>query len=345
MPDTTTRTPILTGRVQTGDDITLRPEVYDLNGQMAVRATFGDEEILIPAQLLRMLGRYANAMASDLTRNLSDGRREFMGDLTQMGLVESYRTEHYIRAGHDATADGVPHLRWVSHTPRSAQSGWELYLRSDTNIAVGFAPWNDRAALTGLIESMDDPDTLMIMAGITQPVQTAELSARIAARALRTARALPGIDLKKVRTALVAGGLIDAPGAQTRTRGGRIRLLTITSGTKDVPVAVAVKAPEYGFAPVQTSDQERATLSPEELTERLTQREELHAAAWLVRVQQTLAAAGWRAVGLPSPRRQWYDDPFEVKWFTRFDTDTWSTVEAAARAAALKVSLNRGGII
>jgi hypothetical protein len=341
-----------------GQVATLEPQIHDLYGVMSVLVRYEDgQQMRIPASLLSDLSSFAGSMAQDLTVTVDTKRREFIGDVVErFGLVAGTRGQ-FLRPGADQDADGTPFIRWVPAARRPgvrgldagapAEPGWGLFIQGVNNVRVALAAWDDPSAVESLVESMADLETLMVMAAITHPKEIADLSSRMTARTLRSARSLPGIDLKKVRTILDAAGLSSAERVAASYYGsGRMRLLNLKNGDRNVPVAVAIQAPGRYTEVALTAEED--ALPRIERQDLLDARHEAAALQWLAAAKNALAAGGWRAVDLPEPSRGWYyysSQKTPVLWVTRFDAEKWSLVEAGARVGAPNLAMNRGASI
>lgn len=331
--------------------VTLIPEILNLNGEAHARLLYGTgQEIVIPASLLAALGsQEATQLRALLVRDLDLLRRDFAGDPSGYGLVAAAGTPGQRFggvAGHpltlpgaaDYTADGTPVIEWMHGGDYRSDStiGWRLYLAGAKTATIGFAKWDDRDALGNLAAMMHDTESMLTMAAIMHPKPISELSARLAARALRDARGLPGIDLKKVRAILTDAGL-----ARTEDQGeGYLRLLTIESGGKAVPIAAAIAAPTIRTRPFTAVESELSYKEKETLRRRLIAE---GLAPWYVKAQQVLADAGWRTIDLPSSSSslgRHYGQP--ILHATRIDSDTWSSIAAAAAVRARDLDMARG---
>jgi hypothetical protein len=347
--------PIHEGTTRQGKVSRLTSELYDLDGSGYVKITYSDgREFRLPADLVGDLGSYGQSMVSDIAYTLEDRRKDFAGDLGALHGLKSIGDRPDGANGwvlpdvEDDQADGVPYLRWTSPTMarriRGAAAnpthGWVLRLQGMEGVQVAFTPWNDRDGLLGLVEAMSDTDTLMIMAAMTYPEEVAKLSARMTAGRLRATRSLPGIDLKKVRTILTGAGLTNQR-VEHSYYAGRLRVLNVQSGTKNVPVAVAVMAPSGDGAPLTEEEQQLPASDRRTLV--YTRRSEA-SAVWVERAKVAMLAAGWRQVHLDPPGRT-YSHAELTRWYTRFTPETWGLVEAAAKVAVKQVSMGRGGVI
>lgn len=326
------------------DGFRLTPEVLILEGDAWVRLSApGQEDFLIPAEYLVALSSRGGSLHSTLLRTLDDTRRNW-ADVPSLGL-KSFSSNRWVPAGTSPEDDMTPVLQWV--TPRdydSESSGWKIYLAGAKDAPVGFARWDDRPALENLVAMMADPDSMLTIAAIMNPEPVAKLTGRLAAASMRSARQLPGIDLKKIRTILGAANVSASLGEESTNRwtAARLRLLTVVSGTKAVPVAVAIQPP-YAGGRESLSEEERR-LSYQERTELIEQRRAALIEPWLAKARQALVAGGWRLVDLPTPRAMWGRSG-EVLWATRIDPETWTGIAAAAAARAEQMEMSRGAVL
>lgn len=337
--------PVITGRPAEVDGFRLIPEVLDLNGRARVRVTAPDmEDFIVPSEFLTALGSRAGSLHSDILRTLDDARRQF-GDVGSFGL-ESALSNRWVPAGGTVEQDMTPVLSWV--TPRDyngEKTGWQIYLAGAKEAPVGFARWDDRPALENLVAMMSDPESMLTIAAIMNPGPVAKLTGRMAAATLRSARQLPGIDLKKVRAILSAANIsntIDAEGGGNRWTQARLRLLTIVSGSKSVPVAVAIQPPYVDMR--ELLEPEERQLSYADRMQLMEARRDALTEPWITKTREAMTAGGWRVLDLPTPRAMW-GRPSQVLWVTRIDPETWSGIAAAAAARAETTEMSRGAVL
>jgi hypothetical protein len=345
MSESTPNTPkpfIYAARTVGDNGYTLYPEVLDLDGDARVRVVSDSgNEIQIPFEFLAALASRAGNARALIDSEIDAQRKAFIGDISTYGLTRP-TSMHLTKPDTAPTDDGNPVLKWVrSENNDPAKSGWSLYLGGAETAVVGFARWNDRAAIESLVELMDSPDSMMTIAGITTPEPIAALTARMTARNLRASRSLPGIDLGKVRKILYDANL-GSTEESGRYNSARLRLLTIKSGGKNVPVAAAISAPTMPSRPLT---EEESALNWRE--KRLLQDALISEARgpWLEKAKAAMTAAGWRVLNLNPPRRAHYASSTDVVWATRLDAETWSSVAAAANVAAGELEMSRGSVL
>lgn len=346
--------PIFSTTQSTSGDQKISGELNSLYGAAQAIIETEDETYTIPAKLLGILSNKGGAVLRDLLAATDNLRREYAGQMSSYGLKPIAENRNkYIPSTYSILEDGVPVIEWRTQKRATWQTptekigetvnGWNLYLSGADEAIIAFAEWDDLPALQNLVNLTQDVDSMFAMAGLMFPEPTAKLSARMSAATLRSARSLPGIDLKKVRDILDRARLTIATGSHERSRGGRISLLKIHSGGKQVPVAVAVDAPSFN-ASREITDEERQNLSREDLQ---TLRKSLLSEAadpWRNAARNALVAAGWRQVTLPNPVTSWRSET-PVLWFTRIDEHTWELISAAAAEQATSVRISNGGII
>jgi hypothetical protein len=346
MSESTSNTPkpvIYAARTVVANGYTLHPEVLDLDGDARVRVVSDSgNEIQIPFEFLAALASRAGNARALIDSEIDAQRKAFIGDITAYGLTRP-TAMHLTKPDTAPTDDGNPVLKWVrGDNNDSSKSGWSLYLGGAENAVVGFAQWNDRAAIESLVELMDSPDSMMTIAGISTPEPIAALTARMTARNLRVSRSLPGIDLGKVRKILYDANL-GSTEANGRYNSSRLRLLTIKSGGKNVPVAAAISAPSMPSRPLTEEEnalgwREKRTLQDALISEAR--------GPWMEKTKAAMIAAGWRVLDLNPPRRaHYYAGTNDVVWATRLDAETWSSVAAAANAAAGELEMSRGSVL
>lgn len=335
------QTPVYVGESQNVSGVTMTPEIVSLDGETRLRLVDANgSELLIPAHMLPALANRASFYASNLSRTLDDARRVEHHPSHRHDIVEARLDERkgFTLAQHDPEADGTPYIAWVAE--RDARPhGWALTMTGIDKVELGFAAWNDIPAQDNLIAMLSDADTCIAIAGITAPTETARMSARVSARALRTARALPGIDLKKARKIITDAGLATHESIN-QYYAARMRLLTVTSGDKQVPVAVAIQAPDKYLNQRELTKEETREMSWEDRSKLQKQYLDEMREPWLASAKQAFTAAGWRLVDLAIESRG-RTRP-NVFFATRIDAETWSAVSAAATASARYLEMSRG---
>lgn len=333
-------TPVFTGQSQDFQGVTLTPEIITLDGETRLRVKGTDgSELFIPADLLPALAARAGFFSNSLARTLDDARRAEFHPTARHTLTETSgeKNKVLITPNSDPNADGTPYLTWYTQQGDRTH-GWVLSLTGIESAALGFAAWDDITAQDNLVAMLADPESCLAIAAITAPEPTARMSARITARTLRSARALPGIDLPKARKIITDANLATADSI-SGYYAGRLRLLTIASGDKQVPVAVAIKAPERYEGMREISQDEARQMSWQDRSKLLSAYLEEKRTPWVANVKTAFTNAGWRILDLKTEGRH----NQEVFFVTRIDAETWSSVAAAAQASARYLEMGRGG--
>jgi hypothetical protein len=353
MNDSTNIFAKLPSKVQ--DDITFTPEIVSLKaGDSQVRIIIdGGQEIVLPFKLLAPLSNNARNFHGTLVQTLDEQRFKAYNPIERSGqdgtpeVVTGTRKNRTISLpGADLEADATPFMFWVKDENKP---GWALTLAGINDQQIGFAAWDDVNGQNELINSMNDPETLLTIAAIVASTPTAQMSARMAARALRTARTIPTMEPKKVRTVLETANLIqgaDATGSGSRYSAGRIRAIKIKSGTaKEVTVAVGVLAPASMPWLVPLTDEEKRTMDWKARSQEENRRKAEAQTPWVEATKNALTAAGYRIVSIGEDRRKpWYGEE-KIIWATLIDPETWGSVSAAATVEAKNLEMTRGSII
>lgn len=320
----------------------MTPEIVSLDGVTRLRVLDNNgAEMLIPAHFLPALASRAGMLSGVLTRTLDEARREEYHPKKRHELTAggSGNLRVFSAPGTDPQEDSTPYLVWNAETSQRTH-GWSLSITGIDNASLGFAAWNDIPAQDALVEMLSDTESCVTIAAITAPEATARMTARLSARALRSARALPGIDLSKARKIITDAGL-STPESISGYYAARARLLTIQSGDRKVPVAVAIAPPDRyeGMREIPQAEaremswQDRSKLQAQYLEEKRT--------PWIANAKRAFTDAGWRILDLQIDGRY----STNVFFATRIDAETWSAVSAAAQAAARTLGMNRGGRI
>jgi hypothetical protein len=255
--------------------------------------------------------------------------------------------------------EGEPKLVWGVGDHAGAGCGWSLTLHGSGTSAqgngetvLGFAAWNDEEGIARLVNTLQDRQSVHVLAGVVDSASTARLSSRITALSLRRARKLPAIRLKGVRDALTAAGLAGLDGANQNVCA-RGRVLSIQIDEAGVPVAVAVIAPRRPTTCAPFPD-DIQHLPWNERQQKIQAIEQEGRRVWLEKAKHTLAQAGWRLVDLPLPSN--YYNSWRVRsmsnsnesdyfYVTRIKAEVWSEVAPAALNAAETINLNRSSVL
>jgi hypothetical protein len=243
-------------------------------------------------------------------------------DQDKGALVVSDSTKHDL---------GVAFLR-LEVERHQAQVSWTLRISGHTS-SVKVASASDLDGLAPLVESLQDPETLMHMAALTAPAQVREITALTSLRAARANRSIPAVTTAKVRTAILRAGLgMDqsgpvAPGRSKAEAGGRLASINIHIAGKPVTVAVAVGAPTALLSRPLTAEETPlpgswSTPEQRRIYEQLNSEAQ---EAWTARLVTALTAAGWRQVDGGS-RSHWG----KVTAWTLVDEDMWSGIAELA---------------
>lgn len=322
------------------------PEVLDLDGARRIRISDKNgNELLIPEDFLAPLTSRGNHAQSVLRSSVDAMRMAFHNPIDHYpNIIQA--NKRIVITETDAQQDGVPFIEWrtASTDQRNNQStnhGWRLSLGGAHNSTIGFAEWNDIPGIANLVTMLSDPQGCITMGSMIDPAPIQQMCARMAARTLRSARSLPAVSLAKARKILS-----DASVPQGATSGayacGMLRLLTIKSGDKDVPVAVAVAAPHEPVGTQQLTEEE-ARLPWQQRSALQEQYRSVTREPWIAAARAAFLTAGWRLLDLPKPQSAHYGSNSPYLWATPIDAQTWGSISAAAEREARDVSMSRGG--
>lgn len=345
--------PVFTGATVSNNYATLTPEVITLEGEVRLRMTLASgEDIILPLETLTLLGQNANRMQSELHRSLEEARFQKYYPTSRFpentfgesrGLQSRTRRAAYVSKllflkDSNIYEDGTPYISWSPN--ESGEHGWKLSLIGIEDAPIGWAAWNDPNGVDELISMLHDKESCIAIAAIMAPSQTSEMSARVAAKALRSGRKLPGINIPKVRKVFQDAGLNNTGASEYNN--AQVKILAIASGDKRVPVAVAVAAP-MKFPNQPTLDEEAARAmnwqqrrqAEDDLVKPLVEE-------WVKKADKAFADAGWRVIDLPKPKYYYgYSQGSGTRWYTLINPELWSNVAAAATQAATDFYFSR----
>jgi hypothetical protein len=286
----------------------------------------------VPLAALHALTVAALAATSQGLSQLNQLRLDHSSDLlSQLGLqVTSTRAGTVAaRPGVTPHADGTPHLRWVPQADLSSSpQAWQLIVAGFTGGPLGTATWDDAAELTGLTQSLDDPDTLLAMAGLLGQDASASLAARMTARTLRSAGKLPTHNARAVCDALLDAGL-GSPAGTRDYQLGTVKALNLRTGDANVNVAVSVLRTLPTFSTPGWTHYSQPT---DEMRERTS--------AYRAQVTQVMAAAGYRPVDLQTTG---YRHLGTAMFFTRLPDAVWQSILPAVLTRLKTFQPNDGG--
>lgn len=341
-----TNRPVFTGDVISNEHGTLYPEVIDLNGEVRLRLVLnGGEELILPYEILPLVGQNAGRMQGALTSYLEAARLEeykpskrFESEKLMPRKKNGQRTSNiYTRPGFELNDDSTPYIIWKKN--ESGVHGWALTMAGIDDVVLGWASWDDPQGVDSLISNLDDVDSCLAIAGIVAPTPTAQMSARIAAKVLRSGRKLPGINVAKVRSIFESSNL-QTPETISNWNAAQIKTLAIDSGDKKVPVAVAIAAPSKFTGQRTLSDDETRGLTWPQRRQLETDILQPLVDEWLVKAKKIVIESGWRIVDLPVARNH-YGTGNDTFWITLINPELWSNVSAAAHEAAGNFRMNR----
>jgi hypothetical protein len=344
-------TPVFTGDVISNDYGTLYPEVVTLDGNVRLRLVLADgQELILPYEVLPLVGQNAGRMQGALTQYLELARLEeykpskrYASEaLAPRKKNGSRNVSHNVfsRPAADLNEDATPYIVWKKN--ESGVHGWALTMAGIDDVVLGWAAWDDPTGVDELINNLDDVETCISIAGIVAPTPTSQMSARITAKALRSGRKLPGINVKKVRTIFESSDLL-TPETISAWHAAQIKTLAIDSGDKKVPVAVAISAPSKFVGQATLSEEQVRNLTWQQRSAAETEILKPLVDEWIRKAKKIMLDSGWRLVDLNVPRNYYYGNGIENStfWVTLINPELWSNVSAAAQDAANNFRMSR----
>jgi hypothetical protein len=350
--------PIKVGNPSSNEFGTMYPEVVSLEGTIRVRLVLNTgESIILPADILGLLAQNSRSMGAELKWNLEQARlaehhpskRYLAGEIVEPGrrfLPNAKRNGSvpltYFIENTTENGDSTPYITW--RTNEEGIHGWALGIVGVENSYIGWAAWDNPEGVDELIVNMSDVESCVAISGMMAPTETSQMSARIAAKALRSGRKLPAINNAKARAVLSAKEGILSPPEISNWAAAQIKSLTISSGDRKIPVAVAIAPPNSFPNQKVLAKEELEGLSWAEKAQLELEILEPLLDKWKKNVKETMIASGWRIVELPAPR--WgYSRLENVMWFTLIEPELWSNLSAAAHESARTFSLSRSSRI
>lgn len=341
-----------------GHSATVR--VHNLDGQAEIVVESNDGETLtVPAKFLEALNALSSVAQSeiynavDLLRRQenhpykhsedliainrrgrwSSTQEEFAIDNSKPEFFKPLEKTLLCHNSFNPNDDGTPYMEW-GYDEESKKHGWKLRVSGIPDVNLSWSEWNDPAGIKDSVMMLNDPESCLVIAGVVNPTATAQMSARVAAKALRSGRKLPGINMPKVRK--VFADYISSPDLPSElTYTSRFmpnaKILSVPSGDKRVPVAVAIIAPNKFVDQRELADAEIRKMNYKARTEWEAEAYLEKLVPWQTEVKAAFLQAGWRAVSLPKPRYSWGYQFEKIQWFTLLNEELWSTVAPAAQ--------------
>ncbi len=344
-------TPVFTGDIISNDHGTLYPEVVTLDGNVRLRLVLTNgEELILPYEILPLIGQNAGRMQGALSQYLEAARLEEYKPSKRhapetliprkKGGMRNTSQNVFSRPAADLNEDSSPYIVWRKND--RGIHGWALTMAGIDDVTLGWAAWDDPTGVDELIGNLDDVETCIAIAGIVAPTPTSQMSARIAAKALRSGRKLPGINVKKVRTIFESSDLL-TPDTISAWHSAQIKTLAIDSGNRKVPVAVAISAPNKFLGQASLNEEQVRNMTWQQRSAAEAEILRPLVEDWVRKAKKIMLDAGWRIVDLNIPRNYYYGNSVEssVFWVTLINPELWSNLSAAAQDAANNFSMNR----
>jgi hypothetical protein len=338
--------PVYTGDSVTNEHGTLYPEVVSLDGEVRLKLVLANgQELILPYEVLPLVGQNANRMQGALKTYLEAARfEEFVPskryEETQLvkGRSKSRNGGIFHKVDVDVTVDASPYIIWRQNDAKL--HGWALTLAGIDDVTIGWAAWDDPNGVDELIKNLDDVDSCLAIAAIVAPTPTAQMSARITAKALRSGRKLPGINVAKIRK-IFEDNNICTPSAIPDYNAGQAKVLTIHSGDKRVPIAVAISAPSKFVDQIQLTEEQLREMTWQQRRQAEIDIMQPLVDNWVKEAKAAVTSAGWRLIDLDKPRSYYGTNNNDVFWATLINPELWSDVSAAAQHFAREFRMSR----
>lgn len=338
--------PVYTGDSVTNEHGTLYPEVVSLDGDVRLKLVLANgQELILPYEVLPLVGQNANRMQGALKSYLEVARFEEFSpskryNETQLAKARSKSRNGgtFHKVGVDVTIDASPYITWRPN--ESGIHGWALTLAGIDDVTIGWAAWDDPSGVDELIKNLEDLDSCLAIAAIVAPTATAQMSARITAKALRTGRKLPGINVAKIRKIFEDNNLCTAS-AIPDYNAGQAKVLTIHSGDKKVPIAIAISAPSKFVGQAQLTDEQNKEMTWQQRRQAEIDIMQPLVDSWMKEAKAAVTSAGWRLIDLDKPRSYYGTNNNDIFWVTLINPELWSDVSAAAQYFAREFRMSR----
>lgn len=341
-------TPVFTGDTIASEHGTLYPEVISLDGNVRLRLQLASgEEIILPYEILPLVGQNSLRMQSALKNYLEEARfeeykpskRHSQDTLVARRKSGRNGTNIFSLPNAELSEDATPYIIW--RTNESGLHGWALTMAGIDEVTLGWAAWNDPAGVDELISNLSDVDSCLAIAGIVAAAETAQMSARITAKALRSGRKLPGINVAKIKK-IFEGSQLTTPSEISDWNAAQIKTLAIDSGNRKVPVAVAISAPSKFVGQESISDEEARNMTWQQRRQAEQDLLQPLVDEWVAKAKELTLAAGWRIIDLPIPRSYYHNlGANSTFWVTLINPELWSNVSAAAQESARNFRMSR----
>lgn len=330
--------------------------IHDFDGTSDITLTADDgEEITIPSKFLDALGSVSHQTLNLISEQLDVSRRSQHHPSSMDYSLSAIRRQHtwsssqpefrgpvytndearfatwtcFCLADKDPNEDGIPYIEWM-YKEESQAHGWALRLSGVKDMNISWAAWNDPDAIRQNLEMLNDPDSCVVVAGIVNAEATSQMTARKAAKALRSGRKLPGINMKKVKAIFNKYESILLPEDEHNSfyNSPTAKIVSLPSGDKRVPVAVAVAPPHSFPNQEKLTIEQRREMAYTEIEEFEKKAYESMYTPWAAQLVSSFESDGWRAIDLPIATRYSHFRSRKPTFFTLIPENIWTDVSA-----------------
>ena len=143
--------------------------------------------------------------------------------------------------------DGTPCLYWDTEGRASSDSeaGWHISITSlPEELSLGYARYDDRAGIKALVESLKDPEALLVRLALTYPEEAEELASAFLLRDLKAQDRLPDINLNDLRDSLIKNNLGSSNALAKNSKSGGLDSIVLRFDRTATIAGVMIRIPE-----------------------------------------------------------------------------------------------------
>lgn len=244
----------------------------------------------------------------------------------------------YLRE-HDLNVEGTPILYFVKDKPNSRYynfkdkgipAHWCLILTGAHNSVLSKARWDDTKGIENLLESMQEPEALLIALSLQDADAAARLTSRRVAFDIKsTFSNLPKMQIPEVKRLIEANGLQTTLGNPGYFHGN-ILSRSIKINDAIIPFALQIKIPQRYISDISLpSKHDFPDMAPSDFNKLLNQTEKQNIEKWVLKLTSLLPilkSGTWRVATFPKKTNL----ASNTIVITNFPLEHWNSIVVAA---------------
>jgi hypothetical protein len=205
----------------------------------------------------------------------------------------------------NSTDDLNPAIIWVGsrNTLGLAGTGWHLVFQGEMDVSLGFAGWDDRVGVEGLIASMRDQEFLMTTTALLNPQRSNQIAVKQNFYNAYQRKEFSSMEIPRIREFIKENNLM----VDTHSYR-KFETFFITVNATAIPLAIVLES-NYEPLPVAREHINKSR------------------SAWLERFARlSINLLQWRSITDPRKHQQFFSDS-DVAWFTSITPEQWSSLD------------------